>query len=133
MERRRNPQPDQAPMTTLEQLPALVALERMPVPVLAIGDDGTILFANTAFAEMMGYDPAEVLSLQFDQIFVEASDANSTLDVVQAFANQVVALVHKDGSTVRALMSKSALRRCGDRLALATFHDLTEQLWADEH
>ncbi|HEV7359947.1 MAG TPA: histidine kinase, partial [Mycobacterium sp.] len=29
-------------MTTLKQLPALVVLERIPVPVLAVGDDGTI-------------------------------------------------------------------------------------------
>lgn len=30
-------------MTTLKELPALVVLERIPVPVLAIGDDGSIL------------------------------------------------------------------------------------------
>ena len=29
-------------MDTLRQLPALVALERIPVPVLAIADDGTL-------------------------------------------------------------------------------------------
>jgi PAS domain S-box-containing protein len=131
MERRRTPQPDQSPMTTLRQLPALVVLERIPVPVLAIGDDGAILFANTAFADMMGYASDEVLSLRFDEIFDQASDTEPALDVVHAFANLVVALAHKDGSTVQALMSKSALRRCDDRVALATFHDLTEQLWLD--
>jgi hypothetical protein len=34
--------------------------------------------------------------------------------------------------SVRALMSKSALMRTDDQIALATFQDLTEQLWADE-
>jgi hypothetical protein len=29
-------------------------------------------------------------------------------------------------------MSKSALERADDRVALATFQDLTEQLWLDE-
>ena len=38
--------------------------------------------------------------------------------------------MHADGSVVRAKMSKSALMRDDDPLALATFHDLTEQLWA---
>ena len=41
----------QSPMDILRQLPALVVLERMPVPVLAVGDDGTILFANAAFSQ----------------------------------------------------------------------------------
>jgi PAS domain S-box-containing protein len=132
VERRRSFQHGQSPITTLQQLPALVVLERIPVPVLAVGDDGTILFANTAFAEMMGYTPDEVLSLRFEQIFAEASDAEPALAVVHAFANLVVALAHNDGSTVRALLSKSALRRCDDRVALATFYDLTEQLWVND-
>jgi PAS domain S-box-containing protein len=132
MERRQNPQAGQSPMTTLQQLPVLVALERVPVPVLAIADDGVILFANTAFAQMLGYDREDVPSLRFHQIFVEASAADCALSTVDAFANLVVPLAHNDGSTVRALMSKSALQRSGDRLALATFQDLTEQLWLEE-
>jgi hypothetical protein len=44
----------------------------------------------------------------------------------------VVELAHKDGSVVRALMSKSALIRADDQFALATFQDLTEQLWEEE-
>jgi PAS domain-containing protein len=41
-------------MSILKQLPALVVLERIPVPVLAIAQDGTVLFANNAFSEMVG-------------------------------------------------------------------------------
>ncbi|MCV7031542.1 PAS domain S-box protein [Mycobacterium sherrisii] len=119
-------------MTTLKQLPALVVLERIPVPVLAVGDDGTILFTNTAFAEMVGYAPEEVLELRFREIFHEAPDSESLLSVVHALANMVVELAHKDGSIVRALMSKSVGMRSDDRFALATFQDLTEQLWDDE-
>ena len=118
-------------MTTLEQLPALVVLERFPVPVLAIGNDGSILFTNTAFAQMVGFEPDEVLSLRFDQIFHEAPTAESQLSVVNALANMVVELAHKDGSVVRALMSRSAVMRADDQFALAAFQDLTEQLWED--
>jgi hypothetical protein len=50
VERRRNGrQPGQSAMTILKQLPAVVVLERIPVPVLAIVQDATVLFANTAF------------------------------------------------------------------------------------
>ncbi|MBV8929435.1 MAG: histidine kinase, partial [Mycobacteriaceae bacterium] len=40
-----------------------------------------------------------------------------------------VDLSHADGSIVKAMMSKSALRRGDDQVTLATFEDLTEQLW----
>lgn len=131
VDRRRNRQQSQSPTTTLEQLPALVILERIPVPVLAIGGDGRILFTNAAFADMVGCEPDEVLSLRFHEIFHQAPVAESLLSVVHALANMVVELAHKDGSVVRALMSKSAVMRADDQFALATFQDLTEQLWRD--
>ena len=118
-------------MSVLQQLPALVVLERIPVPVLAIAQDGTVLFANTAFSEMVGSTSEEVLTLKFDDIFHLAPTTESPVSVVQALANMVVELAHRDGSSVRALMSKSALIRADDDIALATFQDLTEQLWLD--
>jgi PAS domain S-box-containing protein len=131
VERRRNGKPE-SPMTTLQQLPALVVLERIPVPVLAIAQDGAVLFANTAFSEMVGRAPDEVLTLKFDEIFHLPPTTDSAVSVVQALANEVVELAHQDGSSVRALMSRSALIRADEQLALATFQDLTEQLWLDE-
>jgi PAS domain S-box-containing protein len=136
VERRRNGRrPGQAPITILKQLPALVVLERIPVPVLAIARDGTLLFANSAFSEMVGRASDEVLSLKFDDIFhlSPTTECESPIDVVQALANMVVELAHGDGTSVRALMSRSALIRSDDDIALATFQDLTEQLWLDEH
>lgn len=109
-----------------------MVLERIPVPVLAIGNDGGILYTNTAFAEMVGFEPDEVLSMKFDEIFHEAPQSDSLLSTVHALANMVVELAHKDGSVVRALMSKSALMRYDDQFALAAFQDLTEQLWEEE-
>lgn len=119
-------------MTTLKQLPALVVLERIPVPVLAIGHDGSILFTNTAFADMVGCEPDEVLSLRFEELFHQALAEDSLLSTVHALANMVVELAHKDGSVVRALMSRSAVMRADDRFALAAFQDLTEHLWEEE-
>lgn len=130
-DRRRHSPSSPLPLAVLQQMPALVALERIPVPVLAVAEDGTITFANTAFAEMVGSTQDAVLSLRFDQIFTGAATRESALDVVHACANVIVRLTHRDGSTVRALMSKSALKRCDDQLALATFQDLTERLWVD--
>jgi PAS domain S-box-containing protein len=116
----------------LQQLPALVVLERIPVPVVAIAQDGSIVFTNTAFAEMLGFEPDEVLSMRFDEIFHQPPQSESLLSVVHALANMVVELAHKDGSVVRALMSKSAVMRADDQFALAAFQDLTSQLWEGE-
>jgi PAS domain S-box-containing protein len=132
VERRRNGRAGQSAVATLKQLPALVVLERIPVPVLAIAHDGALVFANSAFSEMVGRAPEDVLSLTFDEIFHLPPTTESALLVVQGLANMVVELAHQDGTSVRALMSRSALIRADDDIALATFQDLTEQLWLDE-
>jgi PAS domain S-box-containing protein len=119
-------------MDTLKQLPALVVLERIPVPVLAIANNGALVFANSAFSEMVGRAPDDVLSLKFDEIFHLPPTTHSVVSVVQALANEVVELAHRDGTSVQALMSRSALIRSDDDIALATFQDLTEQLWLEE-
>lgn len=119
-------------MSLLREMPALVLLERFPVPVLAIAEDGAILFANTAFADMVGYRTEDVVAAPFSQIFHRLPADRSAVTVVRAHADLVVELVHRDGSTVRARMSKSALARGDDPVALATFTDLTEKLWSEE-
>src|SRR5436853_7399028 len=111
----------------LKELPALVVLERFPVPVLAIAEDGSILFANAAFGEMLGYPADMVKALKFPQIFHTLPADESAVSVVRAHAELIVELLHQDGSIVRAQMSKSALLRGDDPVALATFQDLTEQ------
>lgn len=131
-ERRRRGQTGLSPMDTLSQMPALVVLQRLPVPVLAIAKDGSILFTNQAFAAMLGHPEEQVLSMNFDDIFHTAPVADSALEVVRAHAGMVVELAHQDGSTVRATMSRSTLLRGDDPVALATFQDLTEQLWTEE-
>jgi PAS domain S-box-containing protein len=119
-------------MTLLTELPALVLLERFPVPVLAIAEDGSIIFANGAFGEMVGRSVDEVTRSRFRQLFHTMPADESVLSTVAAHAGLVVELRHRDRSVVRARMSKSALLRGDDPVALATFQDLTERLWSDE-
>jgi PAS domain S-box-containing protein len=120
-------------MDILTRLPAVVVLERLPVPTLAMARDGTILFANTAFAEMMGYEQDNLAGLAFPEVFHTVPAALGALAGVEALANLVVELRHGEGWTVRAKMSKSALMRRDDPVVLVTFENLTERLWVDEH
>jgi PAS domain S-box-containing protein len=132
VERRKSAHDGCSPMTVLEEMPALVVLERFPVPVLAIGEDGSILFANTAFAEMLGETAEAVKARRFAGIFRTMPDDTSAVSVLRAHADLIVELLHHDGSIVRARMSKSALIRDNDPVALAAFQDLTEKLWIEE-
>jgi PAS domain-containing protein len=132
VERRRNGRSGDSPMDILTRFPAVVVLERIPVPSLAMAQDGIILFANTAFAEMMGYRQDRLAGLAFPEIFHTVPAAVCALSGVDALANLVVDLQHCEGWTVRARMSKSALMRCDDPVVLVTFENLTERLWMDQ-
>jgi PAS domain-containing protein len=113
-------------------MPAVVVLERLPIPSLAMGRDGVILFANTAFAEMVGYQQDRLAGLTFPLVFNTVPATVFALTGVDALANLVVELKHCEGWPVRARMSKSALMRRDDPVVLVTFEDLTERLWTDE-
>ena len=120
-----------SPLATLTQLPALVVLGRLPVPVLAIDREGTIIFANEPFTRMLGHTTETVAAMKFDQIFSGMAATPSPVSAVHAHAEQIVTLRHADGFTVRAKMSKSALLRGDDPVTLTTFQDLTEHLWTE--
>src|SRR5271166_1274429 len=132
IERRRNGSSGDSPMDILTRLPAVVMLERVPVPALAMARDGIILFANTAFAEMVGYRQDSLAGLAFPEVFDTVPAAVATLSGVDALANLVVELRHGEGWTVRARMSKSALMRRDDPVVLVTFENLTERLWTSD-
>ena len=132
IERRRAAGSDDSPMDTLRRLPAVVVLERLAVPSVAMARDGIILFANTAFAEMVGYGQDSLAGLAFPEIFHTVPATLCALSGVDALANLVVELRHCEGWTVRARMSNSALMRRDDPLVLVTSDNLTDRLWVDE-
>jgi PAS domain-containing protein len=132
VDRRRPGQAEEPPATKLRRMPAVIVLERLPVPALAIGPDGTILFSNAAFAEMLGHTQHTVLQLKFHEIFRHLPAGRPASAVIRSYADQLVELAHRDGFAVRASMSKSAMLRGDDGIALAVFRDLTTQLWTDK-
>jgi PAS domain-containing protein len=89
-ERRRPGQASQSSVITLKRLPALVVLERLPVPVLAIDHDGTILFANAIFAAMLGHTPESLQSLKFHEILrTMPLDGSCTVSVIRTHAGEL--------------------------------------------
>jgi PAS domain S-box-containing protein len=132
IERRHTGSSGDSPMDILTRLPAVVVLERIAVPTLAMARDGIILFANTAFSEMVGYRQDGLAGLAFPEVFHTVPAVVGAFSGVDALANLVVELRHGEGWTVRARISKSALMRRDDPVVLVTFENLTERLWMDE-
>jgi PAS domain S-box-containing protein len=132
-ERRRARPVDQSPLELLQQMPALVVLERLPGPALAVDREGTILFANGAFCDMLGHALNELLAMKFSDIFCSLAIHHSADVLVRAYSDRLVKLAHKDRHVVWASMSKSVMRRRDDTFALVTFHDHTEELWLNNN
>ena len=63
------------------EIPARRVLAQHPVPVIAVADDGAILFANTAFAEVLGCSRDAVTAISYDDI-CSALPADETLFAV---------------------------------------------------
>lgn len=130
-DRRHSGQAEQSPAEKLQQMPAVVVLERVPVPAVAIDEHGTILLANAAFAVMLGYPRQALEQLTFQQIFRRPVDEPPAATAARSYARELVQLKHRDGFIVLARMSTSAVKRYNDGVALVIFEDLTEQLWTD--
>ncbi|BBZ30346.1 hypothetical protein MMAD_46410 [Mycolicibacterium madagascariense] len=118
-------------MTLLHGLTALPVLEWMDVPVLGLARDGTIVFANWAFADMLGHTPELVLTLTYPEIFGPVTDGRSPIAAMQDNADHVVQLAHLDGTAVQAKVG-GTLVVAEDELALTSFDDITEQFWVEE-
>jgi PAS domain-containing protein len=114
-------------MAEPRQTPALEVLEQFPVPVIALADDGAVLFANTAFAEMLGCS-RDATSMSYEDIFYALPTEDTLFAVTRLRADTIGELLHLDGSTLFAKMSKSAMMRGADSVAIATFADLMERL-----
>jgi PAS domain S-box-containing protein len=117
------------PIDELQWMPALLVLERLPAPAVAVDRAGTILFANVSFCDMVGYSPNDLLSMNFEDVFRRPPAGDRWVALVGNGAARLVELRHKSGHSVWASMSTSAMRRRDDTVALVTFHDRTEELW----
>ena len=129
VERRRPKPPGQLPIDDLQRMPALVVLERLPAPAIAVDRVGTILFANGSFCDMVGYSSDELVSMNFDELFYRPPADDAWVALLRTGAEHLVELRHKCGHPVWAGMSKSAMRRRDDTVALVSFRDRTEELW----
>ena len=132
-ERRKGPEPATAD-ELLGELPARVILDRMPTPVIGLGTDGVLAYANAAYAVMLGYaDVAEVLERPLCALLVGPAlrfpaDYLSTLRDAGA---EVIDWSHAEGYPVHTTISNPLLLRATDPLLMFIVSDITELLWSE--
>jgi PAS domain S-box-containing protein len=130
-DQRRGRPRDESAIEFLRNFPALLALDRLPVPILAVDDAGEIAFANEAFAALVGYARDDLATMNAQSLVACIAPADTgVVAVLREHANTVVRLIHADGWTMPTLLSDSVLIREGEKLAVVAFTDLTEIAWA---
>jgi PAS domain-containing protein len=131
-ERRRRPSPISAE-EYLRALPAWVLLDRLPVPMLATGLDGVVVYTNPAFATMLGHHPDTVM-LTGQQLPALLAGCSTTppgdcVAKLRAASNVIVDWVHAEGFPVRSVVSETLFFRATDEILLIGVTDITELVW----
>jgi PAS domain S-box-containing protein len=134
-ERRRRPSPS-TPVECLHALPALILLDRLPIPMLATGLDGVLVYTNPAFATMLGYHP-DTITLIGQQLpaLLAGHSATAPRDCVAALRaarTVVVDWLHSEGFPVRSVISDSLFVRGTDPTLLIGVTDITELMWTSQ-
>ena len=131
-ERRRRPSPSSAE-ECLRALPGLVLLDRLPVPMLATGLDGVVVYTNPAFATMLGHHPDTVMltGQQLPALLAghAATPPADCVTALRAASNVVVDWLHVEGFPVRSVVSETLLVRTTDQILLIGVTDITELIW----
>jgi hypothetical protein len=107
---------------------ALGVLEQCPVPVIAVADDGAVLFANTAFAHLLGYSCEAPTSISYEDI-CSALPADETLFAVTRLGPKAIGSLMQSGqATVFVKIRKSATLSAADSDAIVMFKELMQRL-----
>ncbi len=132
IERRHEPTP-KGPAEYLDQLPALLLLDRLPTPVLAVGLDGGLVYTNPAFATLLGHTDARALIAQPLPGLLAGhahTPARDCVAALKAAGNAIIAWCHAHGFPVQTLVSKPLLLRDDDPILLISMIDVTEYFWS---
>ena len=121
------------PVERLRALPALVLLDRLPVPMLATGLDGVVVYNNPAFAATLGYHPdtIKLIGRRLSALLAghSATAPHDCVSALRAAGTVVVDWLHAEGFRVRSVVSDMLFLRGTDQILLIGVTDITELMW----
>jgi len=109
-----------------------VLLDRLPVPMLATGVDGLVVYNNPAFATMLGHGPGVTLAGYGLPALLDGHSATPPPECVTALRaanNVLVDWHHAEGFPVRSVVSETMFLRATDDILLFGITDITELIW----
>jgi hypothetical protein len=112
------------------QIPVLRGLEQYPIAAVAVADDGAVLFANSAFAEVLGCSFDAVISMSYTDISCALPVDETLFAVSRLCPNTLGSPVHPGGATCFVKMRKLAISNGAASVAITVFERLMEQLSA---
>ena len=131
-DRRRRTSPS-SPEDYLRAMPALILLDRLPIPMLATGLDGVVAYTNPAFATMLGHHPDNVMltGQQLPALLAgySATPPPDCVTALRAANNGIVDWLHVEGFPVRSVISETLFVRATDQILLFGVTDITELIW----
>jgi hypothetical protein len=110
------------------QIPVLRALEEYPIAAVAVADDGAVLFANSAFVEVLGCPWDAVTSMSYADIFCALPTDETLFAVARLCHNTLGSSPQSGGATCFVKMRKLAVRNGAASVAITLFDELLERL-----
>lgn len=116
------------PMAESRQTAGLRALEQHPVAAIAVADDGAVLFANIAFAKLLGCSCDVLTSMSQDDICSTLPAGETLCAVARLCPNTIGRSLKLGQATCFVKVRKSAILDGPESVAIAMFVGLTERL-----
>ncbi len=131
IERRRRPRPNIR--RGYHELSARVLLDRLPIPAIAIDEDGIIAFANPACHTMLGYDDLSIVGRSLTEFLgIRPTTAAEAVSNLRNAAGTTTVWAHPTNGMVKVVASRPLLLRADDPVTLVTLTDVTNWLWTTE-
>ena len=110
------------------EMSPLRVLTQHPVPVIAVADDGAVVFANTAFADFLSCSSNAVTSSSYEDIcsFLPADEA--LFAVTRLAPDTIGRLLQVGEATLFVKMRSSARVSAADSGPITLFEGLVERL-----
>jgi hypothetical protein len=122
--------PSYSQVAELCQIPVLRALEQYPIAAVAVAHDGAVLFANTAFVEVLGCSSDAVTSMSYADIFCALPTDETLFAVTRLCPNTLGGSPQSGRATCFVKMRKLAVCNGAASVAISLFEGLMEQLSA---
>ena len=110
------------------EMTALRVLTQHPVPVVAVADDGAIVFSNTAFADVLSCSCDAVMSMSYEDICSVLPPDEALVAVTRLGPNTIGRLLQLGEATLFVKMRRSAILSAADSGPVTLFEGLIKRL-----